>query len=441
MHTYTAPKPGSKIIIVGGGCFGLSTAYTLSLSKEKNYDIWVYDRESIPVRDAASNDISKVVRMDYGDARLYTDLAIDSIDIWNQWNQERKAQGLVPVYHNTGLLVFSGEDKLCENELHSLKHIRAAGHNDWIEELSPQELVSRYPFFENAVKNGISAAYYNKVGGWCNSAEAIKHIYQKCQDNGVKFVLGDQGCFTQLITQARSVVGIKTKDGQSHLADRVVMCTGSWTSSVIDMHDQVIATGQVVIHFRPTEQIKEALKDLPVWFGDFSRAGFYGFPDNGHGVMKIAKHATGYLNPRPQDGVSVPRTQVTHEHDTIPVQAVKDFRTYLAKFLPITNALDITYARVCWYSDSIDGDFIVSPHPDYDNLVVAAGDSGHAMKFLPMMGTRIVEVIENQENEYTKAWAWRKVQPRQGFYDRPLLVDEHHTIRMVTQAELRSSKL
>lgn len=52
---YTAPKPGSRIIIVGGGCFGLSTALELSLNKEKNYHIIVYDREAIPVRDAASN--------------------------------------------------------------------------------------------------------------------------------------------------------------------------------------------------------------------------------------------------------------------------------------------------------------------------------------------------------------------------------------------------
>lgn len=32
------------------------------------------------------------------------------------------------------------------------------------------------------------------------------------------------------------------------------------------------------------------------------------------------------------------------------------------------------------YSDSIDGDFVITPHPDYKNLVVAAGDSGHGMK-------------------------------------------------------------
>lgn len=57
------------------------------------------------------------------------------------------------------------------------------------------------------------------------------------------------------------------------------------------------------------------------------------------------------------------------------------------------------------------------------------------------MGTRISEVIENQDTEYTRAWAWRKVVPRAGFYDRPILVDDNHVVRMVTSAELRSSKI
>lgn len=32
------------------------------------------------------------------------------------------------------------------------------------------------------------------------------------------------------------------------------------------------------------------------------------------------------------------------------------------------------------YSDSIDGDFVIGPHPDYKNLLVACGDSGHGLK-------------------------------------------------------------
>ncbi|KAI8646390.1 FAD dependent oxidoreductase [Parasitella parasitica] len=328
--TYQAPAAGSKIIIL-----------TLALNKEKNYQVFVYDREQIPVKDGASNDISKVVRMDYGDEKLCMELAIDSIDIWNQWNQERIEEGLSPVYHNTGMLVFLGEKGLSENEKHSLRHIRPAGHADWIEELNGEQIVSRYPCLETAVKNGISCAYYNKVGGWCNSTEAIKHIYSKCRDVDVQFVLSVEGCFTGLETDkrnARSVIGIRTKTGNTHFADRVVMCTGSWTSSLIDMHKQVIATGQVVIHFRPSEEVKQILRNMPVWFGDFSRVGFYGFPDNGDGIFKVAKHSTDYLNPRRGDNVSVPRTQSTNEGDTIPVQAVRDFREYLHKFLPIIDS-------------------------------------------------------------------------------------------------------
>lgn len=58
-----------------------------------------------------------------------------------------------------------------------------------------------------------------------------------------------------------------------------------------------------------------------------------------------------------------------------------------------------------------------------------------------MMGTRITEVIESVDNEYTRAWGWRVVEPRAGFYDRPLLVDRNQTVRMVTPGELRRSKL
>jgi sarcosine oxidase/L-pipecolate oxidase len=103
--------------------------------------------------------------MDYGKDKMCMELCIDSIDIWNEWNKERETLGLDPVYHNTGMLIFSGEDKICENEEYSLKHIREAGHGDWIEELDAKEIVDRYPYFETAVKNGISYAYYNKVGG------------------------------------------------------------------------------------------------------------------------------------------------------------------------------------------------------------------------------------------------------------------------------------
>lgn len=194
----------------------------------------------------------------------------------------------------------------------------------------------------------------------------------------------DVGCFESLIKDPqnpRSIVGITTKDGEMHHCDRVILATGSWTPSVINMHKQALASGQIVVHFKLSEKDQEALKTLPVWTADASRKGFYGFPCNNNGILKIAKHSpVGYLNPREADQVSVPRTQTSNTGDTIPLVALQEFRQFLGEFLPLTSPLNIVYSRVCWYSDSIDGDFIIGPHPDFDDLIVATGDSGHAMK-------------------------------------------------------------
>ncbi|OBZ91469.1 L-pipecolate oxidase [Choanephora cucurbitarum] len=440
---YIPPPSNSKIIIVGAGCFGLSTAYALSLDKEKNYDIWVYDKATVPVPEAASTDISKAVRIDYGAKELYTRLGLEAITAWEEWNKEREQAKLVPVYHNSGFILFSSNNQFTQYEKDCMETIKRIGYGSFLEELHADQIKERYPFFSMTVDNGYNIAYINKIGGWCNSSEAIKHLYAKCVNNNVHFVLGQTtGCFQQLVTNPnnpRSVTGIVTQDGKTHHADRVIMATGPWTSSLIDMHQLVIATGQIVVHLKLTEEEQEHLKHLPTWSGDVSRTGFYGFPVNSDGILKIGKHSIGYLNPRSdQDSTSVPRTQSSNPGDTIPLAALKDFRQFLNEFFPFSTEHDIVYSRVCWYSDSIDGDFVISAHPDYDDLIVAAGDSGHAMKFLPVIGSKIRDVVEAKETEYTLAWSWRNTKAQEGFYDRPLLVKENSKeIRMATLNELK----
>ncbi|KAI9259887.1 FAD dependent oxidoreductase [Sporodiniella umbellata] len=408
---YTAPSPGSKIIIVGGGCFGLSSAYALSLKGQ--YEICVYDRQPIPSPDAASTDINKIVRMDYSKNTLYMHLAIESIFLWLEWNRERTECNQDLLFHQVGVLLF-GREELSASEKASLRAIREAGYGHFIEEFkNSQEILDRFPQFRSAVENGFQTAYLNKQGGWCNSAEAVKHVYQKCIENGVQFYLGEQGALDRLLFDPRetqSVVGVQTVDGTEHYGDLVLLTTGSWTAGLVDMHHQVIASGQEVIHFKPPSHLKKAWENIPVWCGDLSNTGYYGFPVNSEGKMKVGKHHCGYLNPRDGDKISVPRTQLTNVQDTIPVGALRQFREFLGKFLPETSSIDISYARMCWYSDSIDGHFVICPHPDYKNLIVATGDSGHAMKFLPVIGFKIRDVIENVQTDYTRAWQWRNLE-------------------------------
>ncbi|KAF7728477.1 hypothetical protein EC973_006030 [Apophysomyces ossiformis] len=435
MSIHSSLKEGSKIVIVGGGCFGLSTAYALSLKNK--YDIWVFDRHSIPSADAASTgkdwntfqfaililnkDINKIVRMDYADDVLYMNLMMEAFPHWHEWNKERAQLGLEPVFHQTGVLMLSTDGRLSDFESKSMQNIREAGYGHAIEELKkPEDIIKRYPYLEHAVSKGYNIGYLNKEGGWCNSAEAVKHLYHKCLQNGVKFVVGNQGCFRKLYCDPknrRRVLGIQTADDQIHRADRVILATGSWTAGLIDTSNQLLATGQFVVQFQAPESMKPRLKGQPVWCADISRTGFYGFPPNAEGKIKIARHFSGYVWPREGDNVSVPRTQVTHPSDTIPSEALSEARTFLADFMPQVNSLDIAHAKLCWYSDSIDGSFLVDYHPEYENLIVASGDSGHGMKFIPVIGFKICHVLEGIDSDYSRAWRWRAGEAENARFD------------------------
>ena len=76
----------SPILILGAGCFGLSTAYHLL---QRGYtNVSVIDRATeLPAVDAASTDLNKVVRSAYDDM-MYARLAREAIVDWKtgEWD-------------------------------------------------------------------------------------------------------------------------------------------------------------------------------------------------------------------------------------------------------------------------------------------------------------------------------------------------------------------
>lgn len=63
-----------RVLIVGGGTFGLSTAY--HLAKSGYTDITVLDKcEFVPSAASAGNDLNKIIRAEYEDP-FYAELAL-----------------------------------------------------------------------------------------------------------------------------------------------------------------------------------------------------------------------------------------------------------------------------------------------------------------------------------------------------------------------------
>ena len=50
-------------------------------------------------------------------------------------------------------------------------------------------------------------------------------------------------------------------------------------------------------------------------------------------------------------------------------------------------------ARACHYESSVDSNFIVDLHPEYDNVWLTGGGSSEAFKFGPMLGEYIARRV------------------------------------------------
>ena len=57
----------------------------------------------------------------------------------------------------------------------------------------------------------------------------------------------------------------------------------------------------------------------------------------------------------------------------------------LASRIPALNGAAIT-SKTCMYTMTPDENFVIDAHPDFSNVHIAAGFSGHGFKFGPLMG-------------------------------------------------------
>jgi sarcosine oxidase/L-pipecolate oxidase len=136
--------------------------------------------------------------------------------------------------------------------------------------------------------------------------------------------------------------------------------------------------------------------------------------------LKIARHGHGYLNPTtiphpesqdPADTitVSLPYTHVTDPNLVIPAEGRRACNAFLHSIHPSLAAPSrpFTSTRICWYTDTRDGDFLITYHPRYKGLFVATGGSGHGFKFLPVIGDSILECVEGRTpEEFKERWRW-----------------------------------
>jgi glycine/D-amino acid oxidase-like deaminating enzyme len=373
----------ASVAVAGAGIFGITAALAL---RQRGYDVTVFDPGPLPHPLAESTDISKIVRLEYGDDEVYTALMEKALARWRTWSA-------ASLFHETGVMFLRRsplEPGSFEHD--SFAMLTRRGHA--VQRLDGRDIARRFP----AWGRGFVEGTYNPQGGWAESGRVVAFLARLAQDAGARLAPGT--ALARVVEEGGRVVGLQTADGGVHRSDFVLVAAGSWTQHVLPfMAPCLRSVGQPVFHLAPADVAPYAHERFPVFGADIARTGYYGFPANDAGLVKMANHGPG----RPMHPGSPERVVTEEETDRL--------RAFLRDGIPGLAAAPIAATRVCVYGDTVDQHFWIAPDPDRRGLVVAAGGSGHGFKFAPLLGDLIADAVEGQVHP---RFRWRPEIAEQG---------------------------
>ena len=374
------------ILVVGSGIFGITTALEMH---RRGYRVAVLDPGPLPHPLAASTDISKIVRMEYGSDEMYMALAEQAYQGWLQWNAELGET----LFHNVGVLMLTRTPMSPGGfEYESYAMLRKRGHTP--ERLTDNAISQRFPAWKpGAFVDG----FFHAQGGYAESGRVVAALVRLAQAKGIA-LYPDQTVET-LIEDGVHIKGVRTRTAQIFLAEHVVVASGAWTSLLVQSLAPILkVTGHPVFHLKPTNSTLFTSPDFAVFTADIAQTGWYGFPLHPREqVVKIANHSAGQVLHPVQD-----KREVTDRD-------VQRLRIFLAATFPTLYNAPIVSVRRCLYVDTPDGDFWIDRHPLLTGLTVATGDGGHGFKFAPLLGRLIADAVEGKPNPSLSRFRWRDV--------------------------------
>lgn len=449
LPSYSNPHPiPSSILIIGAGVFGLSTALALATRPEipTTTSITIIDRSPdpgvFPARDASSIDTSRIIRADYADP-AYAALAAEAQAIWRQQAHpdDLGAQGR---YTEAGLLlvgdaedadtttITSTNDGQKTKKKTGLDYVRASFAN--VQSLHPASpKITALP-----TRDAIRAAYgtggatgswgyLNSLSGWADADASMAWLHARVRaTHRVTFIHGHVTALLPTTSSTSAVGGVRLASGATHTAALTILATGAWTPTLLPSlttAGRAVATGQVLAYVPLTAAEQERLAHVPTLLN--LTTGYFVITPSER-VLKIARHAYGYLNPvrmlsalgggqdEEEVVVSAPLTHLSSEsghRDLVPPQEQAALRKALREMIPWGGIAERPFSstRLCWYTDTPDGDFIIDYHPEHSGLFVATGGSGHGFKFLPVIGDKIVDCILGQcPDAFWGKWGFKK---------------------------------
>ena len=351
-------------VVIGAGVFGAWTAYHLRASGRS---VALLDAYGAGNSRASSGDESRILRAGYGADEIYTRWAMRSRLQWVDLFDEADRPEL---FRQTGALWTPalGDRRAMET--------RAAFENCGVkfEEITATELTSRYPQIRFADER---VGMFEPEAGILLGRRAVQQVLQAAIRDGV--------VYSQASASPPDGARIQTSGGASIEAGLFVYACGPWLPKVFPelLEGRIRPTRQEVFYFgTPAGDPSFTAARMPVWLDFNDDRNPYSLPDVESRGFKLAfdRHGPPF---DPDTGDRI-------------VTGVDAARAFLAERFPALARAPLSESRVCQYENTSNGDFLIDRHPDYSNVWLAGGGSGHGFKHGPAVGEYLAKLIDGR---------------------------------------------
>jgi sarcosine oxidase len=168
-------------------------------------------------------------------------------------------------------------------------------------------------------------------------------------------------------------------------AGSIVYACGPWLPKIFPelLGGRIRVTRQEVFFFGvPAGNVSFAPPCMPVWADITDEHSAYTLPDIESRGFKLAFDRHG--------------PEFDPDNGDRAVHGIDAARAFLAERFPALAGAPLVESRVCQYENTSNGDFLIDRHPDFENVWLVGGGSGHGFKHGPAVGEHICELIEGK---------------------------------------------
>lgn len=389
MHSRKAGAPPLRdsydAVVVGAGVFGAWTAYHL---RKSGRSVALLDQYGPANSRASSGDESRILRMGYGSEEIYTRWALHSRELWIDLFDAVKQPEL---FQQTGALwTPPPSDRRAAETRATFEKCGVV-----FEDLDVAELQARYPQFRfTSERVGI----FEPKAGVLMARKSVTQIVAEAVRDGVDY-------FRQAAS-APEAGGIRTSSGDGIHAGLFVYACGPWLPKIFPelLAGRIRPTRQEVFYFgTPPGDGRFSPPQMPAWidFGDERCP--YVLPEVENRGFKVAFDRHG--------------PEFDSDTGDRVATGVDAARAFLGERFPALAEAPLVESRVCQYENTWNGDFLIDRHPDFDNVWLAGGGSGHGFKHGPAVGEYLTKLIDgNAASEPKFSLAGKKLERSRSVY-------------------------